>query len=113
WWSGSWQQTARCACPRFLDQRGDGRLDRVAIRHDKPDRVENLGFDDRNGAQSVIQLNSFKCRIGYDARPFANADMSHQRAYRIRFKQRLGLNADTAKDAVHDAAALQIAAEEA
>src|SRR5262245_55521615 len=45
WWSGSWQQTARCACPRFLDQRSDGRLDRVAIRHDKPDRVENLGFD--------------------------------------------------------------------
>src|SRR6185437_1255807 len=84
--SGRWEQAAGRSRARFLDERGDSRLDWVALRHNETDRMENVGLDDWNGTQCIGRLDGFERRIGDDAGPTADADISHQRRQRIRFK---------------------------
>src|SRR4029078_11643225 len=100
-----------CTCR--LDQGGDGWLDRIAMRDDEADRVENLRLHEPNGAQCVGQFNGVESRIGDDACPLADAYMRHQRAQGVGFQYRRCLDANTSKNAVDYAAALQVAAKKA
>src|SRR5262245_5204684 len=91
--------------PRFMNQRVDERRERVAMRHDQPDRMRDFGLDDGDGADPLGEAEDLGELRRHDARPTPGADMGEQKHNRVRLKSwRPGRSAGIFEQMIDDAA---------
>src|ERR1700736_6711265 len=93
---------------RDLNQRGNQRRHRIALRNNHPNTVVYDGIDNRNAADGISKPERLRELCRHHARPAAGPDVGIENQQRVRGQRRCRLCSYRTEGAIDDAPALDV-----